>query len=81
MGATYVMGDVHGHYDELLALLCNGVDGHKLIDADNHWIGEDATLCFVGDYFDRGPDGLGVVNLIMQLEQEAAQAAPAESGS
>ena len=65
----YVIGDVHGQYDKMVAAL----RAAELIDADNHWRGGGATLWFMGDYFDRGPDGIAVVDLIMTLQNEAAE--------
>lgn len=46
----------------------------QLIDADDAWVGETATLWFLGDFFDRGPDGIACIDLIMRLQQEAAAA-------
>ncbi|MEZ4517644.1 MAG: metallophosphoesterase [Chloroflexota bacterium] len=62
-----VIGDVHGHIEKLERVLCSA----GLIDADNHWTGKDSTLWFMGDYFDRGPDGIAVIDLIMRLQNEA----------
>jgi len=70
MGGTYVIGDIHGYYTQLLTLLRDA----QLIDDDDAWAGGDATLCFIGDYFDRGPDGVSVVELIMRLQAEAQAA-------
>lgn len=70
MSSTYVIGDIHGYCSRLQSLLRDAA----LIDDDDHWSGGDATLCFIGDYFDRGPDGVGVVDLIMRLEKEASAA-------
>ncbi len=42
-----------------------------LIDPDGHWTGTDARLWFLGDLIDRGPDGLGVIELVMRLIEEA----------
>lgn len=69
-GPLYVVGDVHGYLDELrAALLAVG-----LIDTGDHWTGGRARLWFLGDFTDRGPDGIGVVDLVMQLSAEAAAA-------
>jgi hypothetical protein len=38
------------------------------------WSGGRARLLFLGDLFDRGPDGLGCLELIMRLQQGAAAA-------
>ncbi len=74
--AVYVMGDVHGHLAPLTHLLQQA----GLIDPDGLWTerplwrGGAATLWFLGDFFDRGPTGLGVVDLVMRLQREAAAA-------
>lgn len=65
---TYIVGDIHGQYDRLTVLL----QEHGLIDPEGlRWTGADARLWFIGDFFDRGPQGIDVVNLIMRLQQEA----------
>jgi hypothetical protein len=70
LGPLYVVGDVHGYLDELLAAL--GEQG--LVDADGHWSAGTARLWFLGDFTDRGPDGVGVIDLVMRLSAEAAAA-------
>ncbi|MBV7339763.1 metallophosphoesterase [Chloroflexi bacterium TSY] len=67
MSSKYVIGDVHGHYDKLIRLL----QQTRLIGCDHKWTGNDATLCFISDYFDRGPNGIGCIELVMRLQQEA----------
>ena len=69
-GPLYVVGDVHGYLDELLAAL--GQNG--LVDEEGHWSAGNARLWFLGDFTDRGPDGIGVIELVMQLSAEAAAA-------
>ncbi|WP_329811661.1 metallophosphoesterase family protein [Streptomyces sp. GSL17-113] len=69
-GPLYVVGDVHGYLDELRAALRQ----FGIIDADNKWIAGNARLWFLGDFTDRGPDGIGVIELVMQLSAEAAAA-------
>nr|WP_246580361.1 metallophosphoesterase [Deinococcus aestuarii] len=63
----WVVGDVHGEHDKVRTLL----RGAGLIGADGAWTGGEAHLAFLGDYLDRGPDGLGVVGLVRRLEEEA----------
>ncbi|MFB6533204.1 metallophosphoesterase [Streptomyces noursei] len=70
LGPLYVVGDVHGYYDELRAAL----EAEGLIDADGTWAAGTARLWFLGDFTDRGPDGIGVIDLVMQLSAEAAAA-------
>jgi sugar/nucleoside kinase (ribokinase family) len=64
------VGDVHGHRDRLMELL----SAAGLADADGHWIAGNAELWFLGDLTDRGPDGIGVIELVRQLQGEAAKA-------
>ncbi|MFD3696702.1 metallophosphoesterase [Streptomyces sp. NPDC058646] len=69
-GPLYVVGDVHGYLDELVAEL----HAQGLIDADRRWSAGNARLWFLGDFTDRGPDGIGVIDLVMRLSAEAAAA-------
>ncbi|MEV4193400.1 metallophosphoesterase, partial [Streptomyces toxytricini] len=69
-GPLYVVGDVHGYLDELVAEL----QAQGLIDADRRWSAGNARLWFLGDFTDRGPDGIGVIDLVMRLSAEAAAA-------
>lgn len=50
---TYVMSDIHGHYDKFLALL-------DMINFTN----ED-TMIIIGDVIDRGPSGISMLQDIM----------------
>lgn len=61
------MGDVHGCRDVLVELL----RGSGLVDRDERWCGGDARLWLVGDLTDRGPDGIGAIDLVRRLEQES----------
>lgn len=68
--SLYVVGDVHGHRDALLdALRAEG-----LVDGEGAWTGEQDRLWFLGDFTDRGPDGVGVIDLVRDLQQQAADA-------
>ncbi|MFF0751155.1 metallophosphoesterase [Streptomyces sp. NPDC004267] len=69
-GPLYVVGDVHGYLDELLeALRAQGI-----IDENGGWAAGNTRLWFLGDFTDRGPDGIGVIDLVMRLSAEAAAA-------
>ncbi|WP_398859132.1 metallophosphoesterase [Streptomyces chengmaiensis] len=70
LGPLYVVGDIHGYLDELLAALA----AQGLIDSEGHWAAGNARLWFLGDFTDRGPDGIGVIDLVMRLSAEAAAA-------
>jgi hypothetical protein len=63
----YVVSDVHGHVEHLVAALRQA----SLVDSDRAWCGGQARVTFMGDYFDRGPDGIAVVDLIRRLQGEA----------
>ncbi|RII11890.1 diadenosine tetraphosphatase [Streptomyces sp. YIM 130001] len=69
-GPLYVVGDCHGYLDELTAALHE----QGLIDTDGAWSAGNARLWFLGDFTDRGPDGIGVIDLVMRLSAEAAAA-------
>lgn len=59
MGSLYVVSDVHGYHDDLV----RGLDQAGFGGEDELWI--------LGDLLDRGPDGIGVVNRVMSMQQEA----------
>ncbi|WP_344028941.1 metallophosphoesterase [Streptomyces luteireticuli] len=69
-GPLYVVGDVHGYLDELYAALA----AEGIVDANGHWAAGNTRLWFLGDFTDRGPDGVGVIDLVMRLSAEAAAA-------
>ncbi|MEU2116601.1 metallophosphoesterase [Streptomyces sp. NPDC016459] len=69
-GPLFVVGDVHGYLDELVAAL----HAQGLIDENGGWAAGNARLWFLGDFTDRGPDGIGVIDLVMRLSAEAAAA-------
>jgi hypothetical protein len=66
----YVMGDIHGQYEKMRGAL----RAADLIDAGDAWTGGAATLWFMGDYFDRGPDGIAAIDLIRSLQHQATAA-------
>lgn len=66
----YIIGDVHGQLKKLVKLL----QDRQLIDAEHCWKAGTATLWFMGDFVDRGPDGVAVLDLVMRLQAEAAAA-------
>jgi hypothetical protein len=63
----FVVGDVHGHRDVLVELL----RAAGLVDAGEGWGGADARLYLVGDLVDRGPDGIGAIEVVRRLEHES----------
>jgi hypothetical protein len=67
---VFVVGDVHGQLEKLVVLLREA----ELIGPDLAWRGADSTLWLMGDLVDRGPDGIGVIELAMRLQREAAAA-------
>lgn len=70
MSRLFVIGDIHGQYDKLVALLRDS----GLIGPDLTWIAGRSTLWFLGDLVDRGPDSIGVIDLVMRLQREAHSA-------
>lgn len=67
---VYLLGDIHGQYEQLVRLLHSA----GLIDAQLRWSGGASLLWCVGDFFDRGPDGVAAVDLFMRLQQQAPAA-------
>ncbi|MER7248199.1 metallophosphoesterase [Kribbella sp. NPDC000426] len=65
------MSDIHGHLEKLTAALQDA----GLTDADGNWAGVDARLWFLGDFFDRGPDGIGVLRYVRKLIDQAPDGA------
>jgi hypothetical protein len=65
---VWAVSDPHGHRAELVAAL----RARGLLDERADWAAGDATLWFLGDLFDRGPDGIGIVELVMRLQRQAA---------
>lgn len=65
--ATYVVGDVHGHRDEMVAEL----HAHGITDERGDWAAGDAHVWFLGDFVDRGPDGVGAIDVVMRLQEQA----------
>jgi serine/threonine protein phosphatase 1 len=65
---AYAVGDVHGRLDCLDGLL-------KDVRADAGLSGEPATLVFLGDLVDRGPDSAGVVERVCALRRSGDWAA------
>lgn len=59
-GRRFAIGDVHGRFDKLVALL----EKIKLTDAD--------IVFFLGDYIDRGKDSKKVLDLVMDLEKHGS---------
>lgn len=69
-GPLFVVGDVHGYLGELRTALREA----GIIDAQDNWTADNARLWFLGDFTDRGPDGIGVIDLVMNLSAQAAAA-------
>ncbi len=65
--ASFAIGDVHGERDVLVRLLRDA----GLVDRGERWSGSGARVWFLGDLVDRGPDGIGVIELVQRLEQES----------
>jgi hypothetical protein len=69
-GTVAAFGDVHGAYDELVALLRS----QEIIDAAGSWRAGSLALVSLGDLVDRGDHGRSVIDLLMRLQPQAAAA-------
>lgn len=73
MAARWIIGDVHGEAEKLERVLRE----NELVDDSLGWAAGDAELWFAGDFTDRGPAGLRVLEIVTHLAAEA----PASGGS
>ena len=67
--SLFVVGDVHGSYDNLINLLQKS----KVIDSGLKWSAGSSHLLFLGDQFDRGEDVTKVLWFIHGLEEQAEE--------
>ena len=67
--SAFAVGDVHG----CIAPLREALSQAGFIDGDDRWRAGDARLWFLGDLTDRGPDGVGVLDLVMSLQRQSAE--------
>jgi hypothetical protein len=68
--SLYLVGDVHGEYDRLVALLGNA----GLLDVKGQWVGGRRHVAFLGDIFDRGADVTRTLWFLYELERQARTA-------
>jgi hypothetical protein len=67
---TVVMGDLHGRRDVAARALAD----LGFTDASGRWAGGSRTLIQLGDVIDRGPEGLALMELLIQLQAQARAA-------
>jgi len=67
MSNTYLIGDLHGYYNDFVRLL-KSVD---LCDDQLNWTGGEHHLWLIGDLFDRGTQGVECLDLVMDLQQQS----------
>src|SRR5712671_8037328 len=68
--SVVAIADVHNDFDDFVAILRRT----GLTDKRNHWTAGKTTFVQTGDLLDRGPKPREVMDLMMALEKEAAQA-------
>ncbi len=66
----FVVGDIHGEYDRVAALLGN----NSIIDKEGNWNWGKGHLVFMGDIFDRGSKVTEAYWMIFKLGKQAAKA-------
>lgn len=69
MSSLFVVSDVHGYADDLR----HHLHGAGLVDGSGRWSGGDARLYVLGDLLDRGPDGLGAIEFVRALQDQAPE--------
>jgi len=65
-----VVGDLHGDYENFIKIL----KGTGIVDPDLHWAAEKTHLVQTGDIMDRYNDARKILDLLIRLEKEAAEA-------
>jgi hypothetical protein len=65
--ATFLIGDLHGHYRDFERLLI----GAGLCDKQLNWTGGSDSLWLMGDFFDRGASGIKCLDLTIKLQGQA----------
>ncbi len=68
--SLFVVGDVHGRYDQLINLL----EKSNIINKKLDWVAGKSNLVFLGDLFDRGNNVTKVLWFIYELEEKAVKA-------
>ena len=69
-GRRLAVSDVHGHLEALLTALGE----HGVLDERQGWAGGATKVWFLGDYLDRGRQGLQVVDLVRSMQRDASHA-------
>ena len=64
------IGDSHGHLNPLRV----GLQKAGAIDGDNSWVGGELVVVITGDFLDRGPDEIQIMELFDKLQPEARAA-------
>jgi hypothetical protein len=67
---TVAVGDLHGDYDNFVLIL----KGTGMVADDLHWTGGTTHLVQIGDIMDRGKRAKDILDLLMRLEKDAAEA-------
>ncbi len=67
--AVYVVGDVHGAYEEIVSTLKTT----SLINTNLDWTGGESHFVSLGDLMDRGPSTRKILDLYMKLQIQASQ--------
>ena len=62
------ISDVHGAYDSMVRTL----SAAGVVDEELNWSARETQLVITGDLLDRGDDSRKVMDLVMQLEEQAA---------
>ncbi|MCL6271275.1 metallophosphoesterase [Sansalvadorimonas sp. 2012CJ34-2] len=69
-GTVAVLSDIHGQHNLFITLLKN----NNIIDEEENWSFGDGHFVITGDIFDRGPNVIESLWLVMKLEKQAEMA-------
>lgn len=68
----FAIGDIHGNYDALQSILGTLQSRHQIFtDSGMETLADHVTLVFTGDYVDRGPDAIKVLDYLARMKSKS----------
>ena len=68
----FAIGDIHGNFDALQSILGTLQSRHQIFtDSGMETLADHVTLVFTGDYVDRGPDAIKVLDYLARMKSKS----------
>lgn len=72
----FAIGDIHGNYDALRSIISTLQSRHRIFtDAGLEALADHVTLVFTGDYVDRGPHAIKVLDYLARMKAKSGNRA------